>query len=147
MVPGIQRRLADLAARLGPARALFDRGRRSISTVELAPFPLVVASSAVGLLLVVVAYARSRSTTSSSQVLFWLGLLFIFVPIVWRLVSAKATRIERLALVVLLGFTLYLAKVLHDPFGFTFSDELAHAPNTNAILRTHELFHANPSFR
>jgi hypothetical protein len=45
--------------------------------------------------------------------------------------------------VILLGVTLYAAKVLHDPFGFTFADELAHAPNANAILRTHELFSAN----
>jgi 4-amino-4-deoxy-L-arabinose transferase-like glycosyltransferase len=65
------------------------------------------------------------------------------VPIVLRLASAAPKRVERLSLVVLLGFTLYLAKVLHDPFGFTFADELAHAPNANAILRTHELFHAN----
>ena len=78
IVLGIRRRLTDRATSLGRASALFERGRRSIGAVELAPFPLVVASSAIGLLLVVVAYARSRSTTSSSQVLFWFGLVVIF---------------------------------------------------------------------
>jgi hypothetical protein len=123
---------------------LAERARRWIGDLELAVFPNVATSSGLGLLLIVIAYARSRATTSSSQVLFWLGLLVLFVPIVLRLASPQPKRIERLSLVVLLGLTLYLAKVLHDPFGFTFADELAHAPNANAILRTHELFQANP---
>src|SRR5205823_2783210 len=49
---------------------------------------------------------------------------------------------ERIVLVQLLGLSLYLVKVLRDPFGFTFADELAHLPNANAILHTHELFHS-----
>jgi hypothetical protein len=123
--------------------ALAERSRRRIGSLELAAFPVLALSSGLGLLLVVIAYARSRATTSSSQTLFWFGLLVVFVPIVWRLASARPKRIERLTLALLLGLTLYLAKVLHDPFGFTFGDELAHAPNANAIIRTHELFHAN----
>jgi hypothetical protein len=54
-----------------------------------------------------------------------------------------AARGERIGLAVLLGLSLYLVKVLSNPFGFTFADELAHAPNANAILRTHELFASN----
>ena len=44
---------------------------------------------------------------------------------------------------MLLGLSLYAVKVFRDPFGFTFADELAHAPNAKAILRTHHLFEAN----
>jgi hypothetical protein len=114
------------------------RARPSLGLV-----PLLAATAGLGLLLVVAAYARSRSLTSSSQTLFWLGLLVIYVPIVLRLALPAARRGERIGLVALLGVALYLVKVLRDPFGFTFSDELVHAPNANAILQTHHLFHAN----
>jgi hypothetical protein len=97
----------------------------------------------LGLLLIVAADARSRATTSTSQSLFWIGLFVLFVPVVARLASPVPERAERFALVILLGISLYVAKVLRDPFGFTFADELAHAPNANAILRTHELFTTN----
>jgi len=100
-------------------------------------------SAATGVLLVVVADALSRSTASRSQALFWCGLLLVYLPIVWRLTAAGASRVERLGLVVLLGGSLYLVKVFANPFGFTFADELAHAPNANAILHAHELFSAN----
>jgi hypothetical protein len=104
--------------------------------------PLTVLA-VTGVLLVVVADARSRSMTSSSQALFWCGLLLVYLPIVWRLISVGASRKERLGLVVLLGGSLYLAKVFANPFGFTFADELAHAPNANAILHSHGLFSSN----
>jgi hypothetical protein len=113
------------------------------SAAWLGWFPALSASASLGVVLVVLCDALSRSTRSSSQALFWIGLLVIYVPVVFRLCSAGAARSERLALVVLLGLSLYVVKVLRDPFGFTFADELAHAPNANAILRTHELFHAN----
>jgi hypothetical protein len=123
--------------------AKLERARLWVISLELSAFPLIAASSAFGLLLIVVADARSRATTSTSQSLFWVGLLVLFVPIVARLASPVPARAERLSLVILLGLSLYVAKVLRDPFGFTFADELAHAPNANAILRTHELFSAN----
>lgn len=101
--------------------------------------PLTVCAAG-GLFAVAGADALARSTRSSSQALFWVGLLAIFVPIVLRLLGRGAPRFERISLVVVLGLSLYLVKVLTNPFGFTGADELAHAPNVNAILRTHELF-------
>jgi hypothetical protein len=126
----------------GVSRAL-PRASEARTSSPLGGLPLLAATAALGLLLVVVAYARSRSLTSSSQALFWIGLLVIYVPIVLRLALPAARRGERIGLVALLGLTLYLVKVLRDPFGFTFADELVHAPNADAILRTHHLFHAN----
>jgi hypothetical protein len=106
--------------------------------------PLLVATASIGLLLVAVDDARSRSMSSESQALFWLGLIVVYAPIVGRLAHAAPRRLERMSLAVLLGLALYLVKVFRDPFGFTFADELIHAPNADAILRTHHLFHANP---
>jgi hypothetical protein len=100
-------------------------------------------SAAIGIAICTVGDALSRSTRTTSQLLFWVGVLAIVAPIAWRLVSRRATRGERIVLVVLLGVALYLVKVVRSPFGFDMTDELAHAPNSNAILHTHKLFTAN----
>ena len=105
--------------------------------------PILAATAAVGLLLVSIADAQSRSMTSASQTLFWVGLVVVYAPIAARLAASEPRRLERLSLVALLGLALYVVKVFRDPFGFTFADELVHAPNAEAILRTHHLFHAN----
>jgi hypothetical protein len=110
---------------------------------ELGWFAPLTVLAATGVLLVVVADAVSRSTAGESQALFWVGLLLVYLPIVWRLTAVGALRVERVSLVVLFGGALYLVKVFANPFGFTFADELAHAPNANAILDVHGLFSAS----
>lgn len=104
-------------------------------------------SAAAGLAICASADALSRTTRSSSQFPFWLGLLIIVVPIVFRLYSTEPSRRERVCLVAVLGFALYLVKVIQSPFGFTYPDELVHAHNANEILRTHSLFNENTILR
>ena len=129
-----------------PSSATLSQNARAIDArATLGWLPLLVATSAVGLLLVALADARSRSMTSTSQTLFWLGIVVIYAPIVARLAHAAPGRLERVALAALMGLTLYVVKVFRDPFGFTFADELVHAPNAEAILRTHHLYSANPT--
>jgi hypothetical protein len=111
--------------------------------VQLGSLPVIACSAALGLAVCTVADALSRSTRSSSQLPFWIGLLLIFVPVAYRACRSQVARGERIALVVLLGFALYLVKVVHDPFGFTYADELVHAHNANEIVRTHTLFGTN----
>jgi hypothetical protein len=77
-------------------------------------------------------------------VLFWLGLLAIFLPITARLAARSATRNERVGLLLLLGLSFYLAKVFRDPFRFLYTDEFVHQYNVISILSAHELFHRNP---
>ena len=110
-------------------------------SVGLGAVPLLAAISALGLLVLAIGDARSRQTISSSQLPFWVGLLLIYIPIAFRLATARPPRGERLTLVLLLGLALYLVKIFFAPFGFLFADELAHEPNANAILATHHLFH------
>jgi hypothetical protein len=120
-------------------------GAGAITQARRGQLVLLSASAALGLCVVVAADALNRSTRSGpAQGLFWLGLIIIFVPIVLRLLSGSVARAERVSLVLVLGLSLYLVKVAGNPFGFTFADELAHAPNANAILRTHGLYSANP---
>jgi hypothetical protein len=126
-------------------------GQRSIDTsVDAAQaqrwgwLPALSLVGAVGLLLVAVADTLSRSGQGQYESVFWLGLLVLTVPIAARLASSEPSRRERLGLVVVLGLGLYVIKVMHSPYGFTFSDELIHAHNVDKILETGTLFSANP---
>ena len=118
-----------------------DRDALRARTLGLTP--ALALCAAAGLLLITLADERSRAMTSNSQALFWIGILFIYGSIVSRLVHPAPGRLERLSLAALLGVALYLVKVFRDPFGFTFADELVHAPNAESIIRTHHLFHEN----
>ncbi len=115
---------------------------RPNSTIE--PFPLVVLCAGVGLLICSITDALSRATQAPSPLLYWLGVLVVALPIFYRLTSEKASPGERLALVCLLGLSLYAVKVLRDAPLFTFSDELIHAFNANQIDTHHHLFRENP---
>ncbi len=106
--------------------------------------PAVSLVGACGLLLVAVANALSRSGVGWAELLFWVGLLTLVAPFTIRLASAEAIRRERIGLVVLFGLMLYLIKIIHSPFGFTFADELVHTYNALGILQTGHLFRPNP---
>jgi hypothetical protein len=124
-----------------PATPYAQAERAAAEPRGLGWVPALAVTTAFGLLVLAVGDALSRATISSSQVPFWAGLLLIYIPITFRVASAKVGRNEGLALVLLLGLSLYLVKVFFAPFGFTFGDELAHEPNANIILHTHQLFH------
>ncbi len=109
--------------------------------------PALSLTSASGLLLVAIANTLSRSIAGQYDGLLWAGLLIMIVPIAARLASAAPTRRERIGLIILIGLGLYLVKVLHSPYGFTFSDELVHAYNGTRIVETGDLFSANTILR
>jgi hypothetical protein len=110
------------------------------TTGYLAPIAL---AAGIGLLVCSLANTLSREGMDPS-LLYWAGILVIALPIFWRLTSREASPGERLALVCLLGISLYLVKVVRDAPLFTFSDELVHAFNADQIANHHHLFHYNP---
>ena len=111
------------------------------SVGHFAPIALAVG---VGLLLCSVADALSRATLDHSTPIYWAGILVIALPLLYRLTSEEASPRERLALVCLLGISLYAVKVMRDAPIYTFSDELAHAYNADQISTHSHLFHHNP---
>ncbi len=120
---------------------------RTIDTVQAFSWgwlPLLSLTSAVGILFVAVADTLARSAAGQYELLFWAGLLLMIVPIAARLVSSQPVRQERIGLIIVLGLGFYLVKVLHSPYGFTFSDELIHSYNVTRILETGKLFSPNP---
>src|SRR5205814_500880 len=66
------------------------------------------------------------------------------LPITARLASRAPARGERVVLLLTLGLAFYLVKVLRDPFGFTYADELVHQDNVLNILGSGALFGHNP---
>lgn len=128
------------------AEGVAAKSMRAIDTAQVYSWgwlPALSLTNAIGLLLVAVADTLSRSAAGQYELLFWAGLLLMIVPSAARLASREPARRERIGLVILLGLGLYLAKVLHSPYGFTFSDELVHSYNGTRILETGRLFNAN----
>lgn len=142
---------AHLAVEIAPAlKPVFGSAQARDQAVTAARakgwgwLPALSLVGACGLLLVAVANTLSRSGVDWAEPLFWAGLLTLVGPFIVRLASAGVVRRERIGLVVLLGLMLYLAKIMHSPFGFTFADELIHTYNTLGILEADALFRANP---
>jgi hypothetical protein len=115
--------------------------RPNSTTGYIAPIALCCG---VGLLLCCLANTLARETLDPSSLIYWAGILVIALPIFYRLTSRDASPHERLALVCLLGLSLYTVKVVHDAPIFTFSDELVHAFNADQITSHHHLFRYNP---
>jgi hypothetical protein len=114
------------------------------SSGSLGRLPYIVATAGLGLLICALANALSRAALAPTPVIFWAGVLVLSLPIFFRLTSRDASPGERLALVCLLGLSLYAIKVMRDAPLFTFSDELIHAFNANQIATHDHLFHSNP---
>ncbi len=110
------------------------------TTGYLAPIAL---AAGIGLLVCSFANTLAREGGDPS-LLYWAGILVIALPIFWRLTSRDASTGERLALVCMLGLSLYAVKVVRDAPFFTFSDELVHAFNADQITSHHHLFRSNP---
>ena len=120
-------------------------GRQRMAKVNaLGAAPLLALVAALGLLLIASADNGSRLGETGSETLFWAGLLLIYLPIALRLFGSSASSSERLALVVVLGVSLYLVKVVHSPAGFTLHDELASWRGAWDLLESGHLFADNP---
>ena len=107
--------------------------------------PVIALLAAVGLFLCSIANALARETRDPTQLIYWLGVLLIAVPIFLRLTSTQPSYRERLGLVLLLGLALYGVKVVHDAPLFTLSDEYIHAFNVQQIEKFDHLYHFNPA--
>jgi len=122
-------------------------GTQHSAEKEISGWGLLPAMSlvgAAGLLLIAIAYRGVWKSAEWNATLRWIGLLVLFAPIATRLISPRATRQERLGLLMVLGLGLYLAKVMYSPLEFKFSDELQHWRNAVETLQGGRLFHENP---
>ncbi len=138
---------SDFQTTLDPV-ALPIQAKTAVSTKTSAArwgwFPALVLLDSCGLLIVSLGYTLNRMNVDWAVGLYWLSLLIIFVPTAYRLLSTSIARRERIGLIVALGLSLYLVKILHSPLDFTFYDEFLHWNTANHILSTAHLFVPNP---
>lgn len=127
-------------------RTLVDAARNASSYAAEAEgpgwghLPALGLIGACGLLLVACAYTAGRADLPVGTLLRWIGLLLLFVPTAFRLLSPAAARRERIGLLVVLAMNFYLVKVLYSPLEFRFSDEFQHWRSTDDIMQTGRLF-------
>ncbi len=119
------------------------RSRVAVQTWNWGWLPLLSLISALGLLMLALAYNGARVGAVWAPVLFWASVLMLVAPTAARLFSQRASRHERIGLVVILGLALYLVKFLHSPVTFTFSDEHYHWRNVLSTLASSHLFQEN----
>jgi hypothetical protein len=131
-------------SRLSAAPARVAARASTLVTPAWGWLPLLTLVVSGGLLLVAFANTASRYAIPGAEGLFWVSLLLMYVPVTIRVASPSATRREVIGLVMVLGLALYLVKILHSPFGFTFPDEFAHWRTADDILRHGRLLHPNP---
>jgi hypothetical protein len=146
----ISKRLALLKAIVGLAP------QKSVQSVEinvskniqtknvwgLMPILILVASS--GLLILALANNAARQDNQWAELIFWGGVIVLYLPITIRLLMRSPTRQERFGLVVALGMGLYILKVLQYPLFFTYHDEIGHWRTADDIMQTGHLFDPNP---
>lgn len=96
--------------------------------------------SALGVLVIAIAYVGARENRSWADFALWDGMIIIMLPIAFRLIGAAATRGERLGLVIVLGLALYSVRVLLSPGQFVMHDELGAYRTIADILRTGRLY-------
>ena len=111
---------------------------------RLGAAPLLVLTSSVGLLLVALGNNAARDSASGADVLFWGGLIVIYAPIAFRLLTSSASRTECLALTLILGAALFGVKVLYNPVEFVLHDEFGTVRQTQDLMLTGQLFTDNP---
>jgi hypothetical protein len=105
----------------------------------------VALAVALGLLTVAVADAIARDGSRWAQPLFWVGMLTLWVPSTACIVGRRTTRIDRIAVLVLLGMAMYVVEILYSPRYFVGFDEFLHWRTVESMLRTGKVFNANPA--
>jgi hypothetical protein len=140
-------RVADtLAPEPRPPSVVRHAGRwdRTVAMPVLGLAPELLTLSAIGVVLVAVAYVGGRVGAAYAGPLYWAGHVLVYTPVVFRLLSRKLTGFtESFLLVIGLAVNQYLLKWLYSPDQLRFPDELQHWLSTSIVLDTGRLFRPN----
>jgi hypothetical protein len=130
----------------GPGRGgqVPKKVRARSAHLSLGAMPWLALVAALGMILVALGNNAARESDSGLQPLFWAGLAVIYAPIAFRLLGAAAERPERIALVLTLGISLFLVKVLRSPLELVQFDEFGWWRATNEVVNTGHTFNDNP---
>ena len=105
-----------------------------------------VVLTALGALVVAVAYAMARSGVQLALVVYWTGQCLLFLPpLVLLLARRVMPAASGLTLVLTQALAVYVVKVAYSPVQLRFPDELQHWRSVDTLLSTGKLFEANPA--
>ncbi|TAZ70760.1 hypothetical protein ELH72_27835 (plasmid) [Rhizobium ruizarguesonis] len=96
--------------------------------------------------LVVAALAANASRLGEGWAVptFYCAIAVIFLPAAARIIHPRASRLERLALIVIVTSALFVVRVIRAPVAFIDHDEFLHWATVNDILDAGRLFLPNP---
>ncbi|MEY2513482.1 MAG: hypothetical protein QOJ89_840 [bacterium] len=108
-------------------------------------FVVVTLWGIAGVALTAVAFALSRDNTDLglARTLPWFALAAIAGPALMRMLAPSTGRSERILLIGMTALLLYWTKVLYDPTGLAFPDELHHLANTERLVDSGRLYENN----
>lgn len=127
-----------------PVRSSSSRPVRGGRTRQV-PWPVILASSAVGILIVGLSFRMSAAglPAGAYYATFWAGVLAAVVPLGARLMSVTTTRRDRGWLIALLGGVTAVPKYLRNPTQPLYHDEYAHWREAIDVLTTGHLLRPN----
>ncbi|MBY5900316.1 hypothetical protein ACU8NH_04790 [Rhizobium leguminosarum] len=96
--------------------------------------------------LIVVALAANASRLGEGWAVptFYTAIAAIFLPAAARIIHPGASRLERLALIVIVTSALFVVRLIRAPVAFIDHDEFLHWATVNDILEAGRLFLPNP---
>ena len=106
-------------------------------------FPELSFAVALGVALVAAANIGATDSAWWAEPAFYGGLLLLVLPVALRLIGPDADGTERVSLVALLAFGLFMCKVVHDPVTFGAFDEFLHWRTAQDLVAQGNLFTPN----
>ncbi|MGR9294567.1 hypothetical protein ACU8L5_04580 [Rhizobium leguminosarum] len=96
--------------------------------------------------LIVAALAANASRLGEGRAVptFYTAIAAIFLPAAARIIHPGASRLERLALIVIVTSALFVVRLIRAPVAFIDHDEFLHWATVNDILEAGRLFLPNP---
>jgi hypothetical protein len=122
--------------------AVVERPRRLLGGIPLVPS--VAVFLALMLMAQAVATVAARDGHGWSETVYWSSVGSMVLIVAAAQLSVRPSSRERLGMAIALGLALYGVKVLANPAGFTYFDELSHARTAFDIANSGALLHQNP---
>jgi O-antigen/teichoic acid export membrane protein len=109
----------------------------------LGPLLLIMAVGVFGMA-VAANLGRLGDTGVGAQLLWYAGLVLVFLPAAIRILGRSTPHLERIVAVVSLALVLQVSRLVLNPTMFVFHDEFIHADTLRQIDETGHLFTFNP---
>jgi hypothetical protein len=138
----------SMGSRTGVRRPSGAAQQPEPSALSRIPLSVITLVSSIGVLISCYAYNMGRVSSypnpENAVALYWVGQVFILLPIGGRLISRRPLNNGAIiTLIAVLTTAEYLLKCAYEPLGFAFNDEFLHWRGTTDMLQSGKLFELN----